>query len=182
MVYSDAAPPFAAGFFVYRLWSATGVCLYVGAAGTLASRPVALAERLRNHSRYAVWAPDVVAYDWEQLVSAEAARAEERTQILALNPVHNVAHNRSRPPRASQPRHAVLCHQGLHDVTVPGSRETNGACKECTRTRRQRHRAANRAQRVAYLARYREKIGEEEYLRRDRQYARSSRSRKKNAA
>lgn len=170
--YSDAAPPFAAGYFVYRLWSAAGICLYVGCAGARTGRPVPLGERLRRALRDHDWSAEVARYDWAQFGSAEEARAGEREQIRALRPVKN--------------KSMRVCRRGLHDTTRPGSQTADGKCTECTGERMREYlpewKRRNPGKARGYQEAYRERLGEEEWARRQRGYQQAYRERLQDAA
>jgi excinuclease UvrABC nuclease subunit len=76
----------APGFYVYRLWRADGVCLYVGAVGERTPRRVT--SRLANH-RQKPWWPKVARIDVAVLASPGEVIAEEPAQIAALSPLYN---------------------------------------------------------------------------------------------
>lgn len=158
--------PFGPGHYVYRLWSGDGRCLYIGSAGGR-GKPVPLTERLRRAYRDNDWAGEVARYDWAALATAEDAAAEEREQIRRLRPVYNLAMS--------------VCRAGLHDVTLPGSQTADGKCAECTQARMAVYmpqwRKQNPGKTAEYTARYRERVGEEEWKRRYRRYSRESRER-----
>jgi hypothetical protein len=134
--YTDQTP-YQPGYFVYRCWAADETCLYVGKAGSKRG-PVPVTERLRRHAREKSWWPEVARIDFGQLDGYPAVMAEERAQILALQPVHNT--------------NLARCRKAGHPM------DGNGRCQTCERDY---HRDYSRewrkgTGRLAYEASYRE--------------------------
>jgi hypothetical protein len=126
-----------------------------------------LTERLRRAARDHDWAGEVARYDWAAFATSREAAEEEREQIRALRPAYNQAMS--------------VCRAGLHDVTLPGSQTADGKCAECTQARMAAYmpqwRQQNPDKTAEYQARYRERVGEEEWNRRHRNYSREYRER-----
>jgi hypothetical protein len=85
--YSEVIPELP-GFYVYRLWAADGICLYVGMVGKRGPRRVD--QRFSEHEddRKAWWR-QVARIEVRSFAVMEGAEAEERHQIATLMPVWN---------------------------------------------------------------------------------------------
>jgi hypothetical protein len=139
--YTDQ-PPWQRSYTVYRCWTADGRCLYVGKAGGKRG-PVPVTERLRRHAREQPWWKNVARIDFGVLDGYPAVMAEERTQILALRPTHNV--------------NLVRCRKAGHEM------DGTGRCKTCAHDYQVPYQREWRKGpgRVAYEADYREEHREE---------------------
>jgi len=166
-VYSKVSIPLCAGYFVYRIWSGDDVCLYVGKAGGTKG-PVPVTERLRRHAREQPWWLPGIWADVAELPGYAEVMAEERAQILALRPVHNVNFAR--------------CRAAGHEM------DGNGRCVPC----RNEYNAGYRQDHPHWAAehpdngreaqaRHREKIGVDEYRRRQAQWQADYRARNSQA-
>ncbi len=85
---------------LYRLYSASGVLLYVGIADNIPSR-------LKQHSKDKPWWPEVTSTAFQQFATRAEAEAAEKAAIRTEQPAHNVVHNRQRkrPPATFAERH-----------------------------------------------------------------------------
>mgnify|MGYP003404843917 CR=1 FL=1 len=79
---------------LYRLYSASGVLLYVGIADNIPSR-------LKQHSKDKPWWPEVTSTAFQQFATRAEAEAAEKAAIQTERPVHNVVHNRAAKPAAT---------------------------------------------------------------------------------
>ena len=140
--------------------------LYVGKAGSMRG-PVPVTERLRRHAREKSWWLPGIWVDVTELPGYAEVMAEERAQILALRPVHNVNFAR--------------CRAAGHEM------DGNGRCTPCrdqyNATHRDPHWAAEHPDNVRDAqARAKEKLGVEEYNRRHAQWSGLSKTRRRPAA
>ena len=85
--YTEIIPELP-GFYVYRLWTADGICLYVGMVGKRGPRRVD--QRFSEHEddRKAWWR-QVARMEVRSFAIKEGAEAEERHQIATLMPAWN---------------------------------------------------------------------------------------------
>jgi hypothetical protein len=166
--YDRVSIPLLPGYFVYRIWSAENVCLYVGKAGGKQG-PVPVSERLRRHAREQPWWQPGIWADVCELPDYATMLAEEDAQIKALKPLNN--------------KNGRVCRAG-HDTTGQDAMTANGRCRKCRDEymaawhEEHPHWAAEHPESVkAAQARFREQVGDEEYLRRMRVYQRDYRAR-----